>query len=161
MIELYQDDFVVKAPGSTKLKELDEYLANYGQESWLAGPEALTVDEILRENYAQKDAKPNGRNVLGLKVKHKNGLVTETGGQVLKNVSGYDLKQIYIGSKDTLVEIQEVYLRTRKLLDGLSDQGSAVSETETILQEILSEEEVWQMNKTEEEIFSKLQEVYS
>ena len=49
--------------------------------------------------------------VLGARVVHADGATTRTGGKVVKNVTGYDLSKIYIGSQGSLVFIAELNLR--------------------------------------------------
>ncbi len=110
MIELAQDDFTVKVSGSTTLLELDTELARYGQISTLNGPANYSIKQILSENWGFK----NHQAVLGLSMEH-HGIQTKCGGQVIKNVSGYDLAKLYIGSRGAYGEITSACLRTEKL----------------------------------------------
>ena len=52
-----------------------------------------------------------GDYVLGLKVVLPDGRVLETGGKAIKNVVGYDLNSLFIGSEGTLGIITETLLR--------------------------------------------------
>lgn len=54
---------------------------------------------------------PTGRYVLGLKVVLADGTVLETGGRTTKNVTGYDLTSLFVGSEGTLGIITEATLR--------------------------------------------------
>ncbi|HZM16468.1 MAG TPA: FAD-binding oxidoreductase [Candidatus Krumholzibacteria bacterium] len=49
--------------------------------------------------------------VLGCRVLHADGGTTKTGGKVVKNVSGYDLAKIYLGSLGSLALLCEINLR--------------------------------------------------
>ena len=49
--------------------------------------------------------------VIGMKVVESNGLITKSGGKVVKNVTGYDMPKIHIGSLGTLGIIAEVSLK--------------------------------------------------
>ncbi len=49
--------------------------------------------------------------VLGVTVIHADGTITRGGGRVVKNVAGYDMPKLYIGSLGTLGVIVEVNLR--------------------------------------------------
>ncbi len=110
-IEHYIDDFVVRVSGDTTLSELDKALAKSKQESALIAPADISISKLLANNYGNQAVKAT----LGLSLEHADGTITKTGSKVIKNVSGFDLAKIYIGSFNTLVSIQEAYLRTEKL----------------------------------------------
>ena len=49
--------------------------------------------------------------VIGMKVVEANGLITKSGGKVVKNVTGYDMTKIHIGGLGTLGIIAELSLK--------------------------------------------------
>jgi len=49
--------------------------------------------------------------VLGCKVVHADGSMTRSGGKVVKNVSGYDLPKLYVGSMGSLAMFTEINVR--------------------------------------------------
>src|SRR4029078_9117362 len=51
--------------------------------------------------------------IIGMKVVHADGRVSKTGGRVVKNVTGYDLARLYVGSLGTLAIIVEISLKLR------------------------------------------------
>ncbi|BAS29207.1 FAD-binding oxidoreductase [Limnochorda pilosa] len=51
--------------------------------------------------------------VLGVQVVRPDGTITRAGGRVVKNVSGYELSKVYVGSLGTLGVITEVTFKTR------------------------------------------------
>ena len=53
--------------------------------------------------------------VIGMKVVHADGVVTKSGGQVVKNVSGYDMARLHIGGLGTLAVIVEVSVKLTPL----------------------------------------------
>jgi glycolate oxidase len=78
------------------------------------------------------------RYVLGLEAVLPTGEVIETGSKVVKNVVGYDLTQLLVGSEGTLAIITKIILRLvprppvqitlRALFDGVDHAVAAVSE---------------------------------
>lgn len=110
-IKASPENFTVEVSASVTLEELDDKLRGYNQESSLQAPLSYTISQILSENWNNECHK----SCLGLKLKHKDGRVTKTGGQVIKNVSGYDLSKIYIGSDNQLIKIESVFLKTFSL----------------------------------------------
>ncbi len=54
-------------------------------------------------------------HVIGLRVAHIDGSESKSGGRVVKNVAGYDINKLYIGSFGTLAVITEVTLKLRPL----------------------------------------------
>jgi len=53
--------------------------------------------------------------VLGMSVVNGDGVVRKCGGKVVKNVTGYDLAKLYIGSLGTLGVVSEVTFKLRPL----------------------------------------------
>jgi len=51
--------------------------------------------------------------VIGLRLAHVDGSESKSGGRVVKNVAGYDLNKLYIGSFGTLAVITEVILKLK------------------------------------------------
>jgi glycolate dehydrogenase FAD-binding subunit len=55
--------------------------------------------------------------VIGLKLAHANGTESKCGGRVVKNVAGYDMNKLYVGSYGTLAVITELTFKLRPLPD--------------------------------------------
>jgi glycolate oxidase FAD binding subunit len=51
--------------------------------------------------------------IIGMKVVHATAKISKTGGRVVKNVTGYDLARLYVGSLGTLAIIVEISLKLR------------------------------------------------
>lgn len=71
--------------------------------------------------------------VIGLKLAHADGKESKCGGRVVKNVAGYDMNKLYVGSYGTLAVITELTFKLRPLPDGnttlvvtTSNRGSLV-----------------------------------
>ena len=104
------DDLVATVPGTLTLKDLDSDLIQQCLISTLLAPAHYTIAQILAEDWGH-----DARQVLGLGLKHASGLHTKTGGKGIKNVSGYDLSKIYLGSCESLAKIETASLRLEKL----------------------------------------------
>lgn len=55
--------------------------------------------------------------VIGLKLAHADGTESKSGGRVVKNVAGYDLNKLYVGSYGTLAVITELTFKLRPLAE--------------------------------------------
>jgi glycolate oxidase FAD binding subunit len=58
--------------------------------------------------------------VIGLRLAHIDGSESRSGGKVVKNVAGYDLNKLYIGSFGTLAVITEITFKLRPLPEMIS-----------------------------------------
>ncbi|MFQ5850602.1 MAG: FAD-binding oxidoreductase [Candidatus Binatia bacterium] len=76
--------------------------------------EAATIGGILATNSSGPKRLRYGASrdlVLAIRVVHADGKVTKGGAKVVKNVSGYDMNKLYIGSLGTLAIIVEATFR--------------------------------------------------
>src|SRR5262245_25601259 len=55
--------------------------------------------------------------VIGLKLAHADGTQSKSGGRVVKNVAGYDMNKLYVGSYGTLAIITELTVKLRPLAE--------------------------------------------
>jgi len=80
----------------------------------VAHPDRCTIGGVIAAGQSGADRLrfgPVRHHVLGLQVVLADGTVTRTGGQLVKNVTGFDLQRMYAGSHGTLGVISEVSLR--------------------------------------------------
>jgi len=110
-------DMVVTVEAGLPLGELDRLLATSGQRIVLEAPnpETTTIGGVAAANYngglAYRFGYPRDQ-ILGLTVVDGRGRVLRTGGRVVKNVAGYDLPRLFVGSFGTLAIVVDVTLRT-------------------------------------------------
>ncbi|HEV8483956.1 MAG TPA: FAD-binding oxidoreductase [Blastocatellia bacterium] len=77
--------------------------------------------------------------VIGLRLAHADGSESKSGGKVAKNVAGYDMNKLYVGSYGTLAVLTELTFKLRPLPESfqtavvLSDLNSLVHAAECIL----------------------------
>ena len=82
----------------------------HGDEGTLGGVLATNSSGVLRASFGTaRDM------VIGALVVQADGTVVRSGGQVVKNVAGYDLNKMYIGSLGTLGILAEVNLKLQPL----------------------------------------------
>jgi len=110
--------------------DLDEGVARFGAGMTLAEVEAQLAGSIWRlpldapgESSTLGGALASAAlgprfghprdNLLGLRIALANGTVVKTGGRVVKNVTGYDLGKLFVGSNGLLGVITSAWLRLR------------------------------------------------
>jgi len=120
LLEHEAPDLTCHVEAGITLAELQAKLASKGQ--WLAfdPPDAqqATIGGILASNASGPKRLRYGTArdmVIGLRVVQANGEISRSGGNVVKNVAGYDLNKLYIGSLGTLGIIVEANFKLQPL----------------------------------------------
>ncbi len=120
VIEYEPADLTVTVEAGMRLMDLQKDLAvnrqflpmnpSYADRCTIGGIVSSNSSGPLRLQYG------TSRNlILGMKVVLANGKTVKCGGKVVKNVAGYDLNRLYIGSYGTLGIITEVSLKLSPL----------------------------------------------
>jgi hypothetical protein len=123
LLKIEHNDFVASIPGFITLKELDSALLEIGLISKLTAPKNYKISRLISENLGEDLFK----QVLGLNLINPiNQIETKTGGKVIKNVSGYDLSKIYIGSYNSLALINSINLRLEKAPEHCSELSLSI-----------------------------------
>ncbi len=109
-------DLTMSAEPGIKFGDLQEFLARHGLGLPLdpAGGRRASLGGILATNAAGPLRLRYGAPrdmVVGMKIATSEGKVIQTGGRVVKNVAGYDLGKLLIGSFGTLGVIVEANLK--------------------------------------------------
>jgi glycolate oxidase FAD binding subunit len=107
LLEHEAPDLTCHVEAGITLANLQEQLAKQGQRLALDPPGAAqtTIGGILATNASGPRRLRYGTArdlVIGLHVIQANGEIARSGGHVVKNVAGYDLNKLYIGSLGTL-----------------------------------------------------------
>lgn len=108
------DEMTVRCGAGTPVDELDAALAAFGQSVAIApsgtvgGALAVGHSGIRRLGYG-----PIRDTLLLARYVNAQGEIVKAGGPTVKNVSGFDLCRLLVGSRGTLGFIGEVILRTR------------------------------------------------
>jgi glycolate oxidase FAD binding subunit len=113
VVEYEPADLTVTVEAGMRFAELQKLLGEQGQFLALDPPadEAATIGGLIATNASGplRFAYGTPRDlVLGTRVANPDGTVTHAGGRVVKNVAGYDLNKLYIGSLGTLGVIVEL-----------------------------------------------------
>lgn len=111
-------EMTVAVNAGTKIEDLNNELSTHGQEVGLEGPKGSTVGGalVVGRNSIRKNRIGSIRATL-LQAEYINaqGKIIKAGGPTVKNVTGYDLCRLLVGSLGTLGLIGQVILRTRPL----------------------------------------------
>lgn len=120
LLEHEGPDLTCQVEAGLTLAALQAQLATKGQ--WLAldppDAEQATLGGILASNASGPKRLRYGTArdlVIGLRVVQANGDLSRSGGRVVKNVAGYDLNKLYIGSLGTLGVIVEANFKLQPL----------------------------------------------
>jgi glycolate oxidase FAD binding subunit len=109
-------EMTVRVAAGTSLAELDDALARHGQTTVLDGPSDATVGGVLAtaaDGIRRLRVGPVRDALLEARYVSADGRLVTAGGPTVKNVTGYDLCRLLVGSLGTLGMIGEVVLRTR------------------------------------------------
>jgi glycolate oxidase FAD binding subunit len=120
LLEHEAPDLTCNVEAGITLAALQAQLATKGQRLALDPPDAqqATIGGILASNASGPKRLRYGTArdmVIGLHVVQASGEVARSGGRVVKNVAGYDLNKLYIGSLGTLGIIVEANFKLQPL----------------------------------------------
>jgi len=109
-------DGTVTARAGTLMSELAEAISLGGHRLTpdVPRPAEATLGGVLADSWSGGDRLrfgPTRHHVLGLRVLSSDGVVTKTGGRLVKNVTGFELHRLYAGSGGGLCLILEASLR--------------------------------------------------
>jgi len=112
VLEYTPEDMTVTVEAGMTLAEMQRGLAESRQ--WLPvdppGAETLTIGALLAGNKSGPRRYGHGtirEHLIGLRVVLADGRAIKAGGKVVKNVAGYDLCKLFVGSRGTLGVIVE------------------------------------------------------
>ncbi len=120
LLEHEAPDLTCQVEAGTTLADLQARLATKGQWLPLDPPDAAqtTIGGLLASNTSGPKRLRYGTArdlVIGLRVVQASGEIARSGGRVVKNVAGYDLNKLYIGSLCTLGIIVEANFKLQPI----------------------------------------------
>jgi glycolate oxidase FAD binding subunit len=120
VVEHEPGDLTATAEAGTSLAAFQAALRARGQ--WLSldppDPDRATLGGVMAANAAgpRRHLYGTARDlVIGMTVITADGAVVRAGGKVVKNVAGYDLPKLFVGSHGTLAVITDVTVKLRPL----------------------------------------------
>ena len=122
VVEYHPEDMTITAEAGLTLAALQKHLGAHGQWLPLDPPNAdqLTLADMLNANASGPRRFGYGtvrEHLIGLKVVLADGRVIKSGGKVVKNVAGYDLQKLFVGSQGTLGAVVEATFKVRPVAE--------------------------------------------
>lgn len=120
VVEYEPADLTVTVEAGMRFADLQKLLNEQGQFLALDPPvgSAATIGGVIATNASGPLRFSSGTArdlVIGTRVANTDGTVTRAGGRVVKNVAGYDLNKLYVGSLGTLGIIVELSFKLAPL----------------------------------------------
>lgn len=144
IVEYVPGDLTLTARAGTRLSEISAATRAHGQ--WLPldpwggddGTLGATVSTATAGPHAHAMGLPRDV-VLGLEFVNGGGQVIRSGGRVVKNVAGFDLTRLVIGSWGTLGVVTEVTVRLRARPEHTRTVAIGIPATHTALNELAAQ----------------------
>jgi glycolate oxidase FAD binding subunit len=115
VIEHYQRDFTIRAAAGITMGRLNEVLLAAGQFAPIDAPADITLGEVIAHHVYGPLRLGYGSvrdHLLGLRYIDGAGRDIHVGGRTVKNVAGYDMTRLMVGSLNELGILHEATLRT-------------------------------------------------
>ena len=118
VVEYSEGDMTLTVRAGTTMQDLKEYLGKHQQMLPLdpMWPSHATIGGMIAANDSgpKRFRYGSARDlVIGTRLVYPDGRVLRTGGKVVKNVAGYDMNKLFIGSMGTLAVLTEITLKLR------------------------------------------------
>jgi glycolate oxidase FAD binding subunit len=146
VLEHKAEDMTATVQTGITLAALQKELGTRGQ--WLPldppNAERLTVGELLSRNCSGPRRFGFGTvrdYLLGLKAVLADGRIISSGGKVVKNVAGYDLGRLFVGSEGSLGVVVEASFKLRPLSEAekfVQADCASLVETDLLIEEVLN-----------------------
>ncbi|EGL82221.1 FAD linked oxidase domain protein [Caldalkalibacillus thermarum TA2.A1] len=120
IVEHSPGDMIATIKPGTTIAELKAKLAEHGQMLPLDPywPDEATIGGVIAANDSGPKRLKYGSardHVIGLRIVYPDGRIIRSGGKVVKNVAGYDMNKLFIGSMGTLGVLTEITVKLRPL----------------------------------------------
>ena len=107
VVEYFPEELVITLKAGTTIQEINDTLAAYGQ----ALPFFTeSLEKTIGALYASSGPEFSD-SVLGVQIVNGKGELMNFGGQVMKNVAGYDVSKLLVGSMGRLALVTQISLK--------------------------------------------------
>jgi len=107
VVEYFPEELVITLKAGTTIQEVNNILAGYGQAlSFFTEDPEKTIGAL----YATSGSEFSD-SVLGVQIINGKGELLNFGGQVMKNVAGYDVSKLLVGSMGRLALVTQISLK--------------------------------------------------
>jgi len=143
VLEYRPEDMTVTMQTGIPLQTLQAELARRGQWLPIDPPRAPTIDEVLNRNLSgprRFGYATIREHLIGITAVLADGRIIHNGGKVVKNVAGFDLCKLFVGSQWSLGIVVEATFKLRPLPVRelfLSAQFDHISEAAKAIQRVL------------------------
>ena len=150
VVEYEPADLTITLEAGMRFSELQRILGEQGQFLALDPPlqDGATIGGLIATNASGPLRYSHGTArdlVIGTRVANPDGTLTRAGGRVVKNVAGYDLNKLYIGSLGTLAIVVELSFKvapippaTATVLGEFADASSVRETVGSVVRSALS-----------------------
>src|SRR4051812_33375015 len=120
VLEYFPEDLTVTVEAGISLPSLQAELGRKGQWLPLDPPQSaeVTIRSLIEENLSGPRRHGYGtvrEHLIGLKVMLPDGRIIKSGGKVVKNVAGYDMQKLFVGSRRSLGIVLEATFKLQPL----------------------------------------------
>ncbi len=125
VVEYLPEELVITLRAGTTIRQVNAILGDQNQALIF---QIKDLDQTIGEVFSCSGAQFSD-SVLGVQIINGNGEVMNFGGRVLKNVAGYDVSRMLVGSQGKLALITEVSLKVLpkkfalEFYEGISESG--------------------------------------
>jgi glycolate oxidase FAD binding subunit len=107
VVEYFPEELVITLKAGTTIHEINNTLSDYGQALAFF---TESLEKTIGALYATLGPEFSD-SVLGVQVINGKGELLNFGGQVMKNVAGYDVSKLLVGSKGRLALVTQISLK--------------------------------------------------
>ena len=107
VVEYFPEELVITIKAGTTIQEVNDTLAGYGQALAFSTED---LEQTIGALYATSGPEFSD-SILGVQIINGKGELLNFGGQVMKNVAGYDVSKLLVGSMGRLALVTQISLK--------------------------------------------------
>lgn len=107
VVEYFPEELVITIKAGTTIQEVNDTLAGYGQALAFSTED---LEKTIGALYATSGPEFSD-SILGVQIINGKGELLNFGGQVMKNVAGYDVSKLLVGSMGRLALVTQISIK--------------------------------------------------